>query len=261
VSAAPPPPPPAARAGGAARPLSPAAGWLLAGLVALGVLALLALGVWQLDRLRQRRAESLVLAARLAQPPLDLNLSQPESLPAYTPVRARGVYDFEHEIVLRNRAHRDMPGVHVLTPLRLAGSGQVVLVDRGWIPYTQAEPAARAAFQAPTGEVAIEGVAQPAQARAAPFLPADPTPAPGQRLDAWFWVNLDQIARQLPYPLLPYFVEAGLGADPAALPLGGSEVDLSDGPHLSYAIQWFAFAGILGIGSLVLWRQRRRRPG
>lgn len=254
-------PPPAARAGGAAWPQSPAASWLLAGLVALGVLGLLALGMWQLDRLRQRRAENVILAARLAQPPLDLNLSQPASLPAYTPVRARGVYDFEHEIVLRNRAHRDVPGVHVLTPLRLAGSGQVVLVDRGWIPYTEAEPAARAVFQGPTGEVVIEGVAQPAQERAAPFLPADPTPAPGQRLDAWFWVDLGQIERQLPYPLLPYFVEAGPGPDPATLPVGGSEVDLSDGPHLSYAIQWFAFAGILGVGSLVLWRQRRRRFG
>ena len=37
---------------------------------------------------------------------------------------------------------------------------------------------------------------------------------------------------------------------------------LSDGPHLSYVVQWFSFALIIVVGSLVLLRQRyaRGRP-
>ena len=50
------------------------------------------------------------------------------------------------------------------------------------------------------------------------------------------------------------------GPDPTALPLAGSEIDLSNGPHLSYAIQWFSFATILVVGSIVLARQRSQPP-
>jgi surfeit locus 1 family protein len=60
---------------------------------------------------------------------------------------------------------------------------------------------------------------------------------------------------------LPFYVELAPAPGPAALPIGGYEVDLSDGPHLSYAIQWFSFSLILLVGSTVLWRRGRRRAG
>ena len=237
-------------------------GWLVAALVGAMALTMVGLGLWQLDRLAQRRAENAVVAERLAAPPVDLNAAAPADLPEYQPVRLRGAFDFSEEIVLRNRAHLDSPGVHVLTPLRLAGSEVAVLVDRGWIPYTEAEPALRAAYQQPTGEVTLEGIVRPSQTREFAFLPADPTLSPAQpRVDAWFRVNLPQIQEQVPYRLLPYYVEAGPGANPQRLPISGYALDQSEGPHLGYAIQWFAFATILVIGSLALWRQRAGRPG
>jgi surfeit locus 1 family protein len=218
------------------------------------------LGVWQLQRLSQRRAENAVLAARLAQPPLDLNAVAAPRPEEYQPVRVTGSYDFAQEIVLRNRAYSESPGVHVLTPLRLTGSEQVVLVDRGWLPYTEAEPAARAAYQTPSGEVTVTGLVRLSQARTAAFLPADPTPSPDHpRLDAWFWPNLTEIGAQLPYPLLPFYVEADPPAVRGALPFPSHDYDLSDGPHLSYALQWFGFTATLLIGSVVLWRQQRRK--
>lgn len=251
---------------GTARPARRAAPWrgaVIVGAVALAALVMAGLGVWQLQRLSQRRAENAVLAVRLAQPPLDLNTAAAVRVLDYQPLQARGTYDFAHEIVLRNRSYAESPGVHVLTPLRLTGTDLVVLVDRGWIPYTAAAPADRAAFQTPTGEVTITGLARLSQVRSMAFLPADPTPSAAQpRLDAWFWPDLTQIQAQMPYPLLPYYLEADPLVTPATqgpLPYAGHDYDLSEGAHLSYAIQWFGFTLTLLIGSVALWRQRRRR--
>ena len=230
-------------------------------LVVAAAASMLGLGIWQLQRLVERRALNAEIRARMAQPRVAL-VQQTGQLPEYTPIVATGVYDFANEIVLRNRAHDEAAGVHVLTPLRLAGSDTVVLIDRGWIPYTQADPAGRAPFAGPTGVVTVTGIARGSQARTFALLPADPTASPAApRLDAWFWVNIPQIQSQMLYPLLPFFVEAAPVADQSILPLSGYDLDLSDGPHLSYAIQWFAFTAILLAGSVVLWRQSRRRAG
>src|SRR5215207_8372409 len=119
-------------------------------LVIVGALVLSRLGIWQLDRLAQRRAFNSSLNTRMAQPALQLRdaAMDPATL-EYRRVEVRGVYDPTQEIVLRNRALDGAPGVHVLTPLRLSGSDIAVLVDRGWIPLEQADPAARSAFAAP----------------------------------------------------------------------------------------------------------------
>jgi len=216
------------------------------------------LGFWQLARLRERQASNIEIRARLAQPPQTLTAATGE-LPEYQPVQAQGTYDFAQEIVLKNRAHDGQPGVHVLTPLRLAAGG-AVLVDRGWIPYLEADAVARTPYQQPTGLVAVIGIARRSQSRSAPFLPADPTASPtGPRLDAWFWPDIAQIQIQTPYRLLPFYIELAPVPGAPALPAGGYEVDLSDGPHLSYAIQWFSFSLILLVGSTVLWRRGRRR--
>lgn len=223
-------------------------------------LVMVGLGFWQLDRLGQRRAQNALIAARLAAAPVDLNQAPAADLPEYQPVRLRGAYDFAQEVVLRNRAHLDSPGVHVLTPLRLAGREEAVLVDRGWIPYTEAALEDRRVFQLPVGEVVLTGLVRPPQQREFAFLPADPTLSPAQpRLDAWFRVDLAQLQDQVPYPLLPFYVEADAGPDPSQLPVSSPVVALDEGPHLGYAIQWFAFAVILVVGSFALRRQRLAR--
>ena len=232
---------------------------LIAALVVAAAAGMVGLGFWQLARLRERQGMNLSIRARLAQTPQTLTAGTGD-LPDYQPVQAQGTYDFSQEIVLRNRAHDGQPGVHVLTPLRLADGG-AVLVDRGWIPYLQAGAADRAPYQQPTGPVTVTGIARRSQSRSATFLPADPTASPnGPRLDAWFWPDIAQIEIQTPYALLPFYVELAPATDTQALPISGYEVDLSDGPHLSYAIQWFSFSVILLVGSAALWRQRRRRP-
>ena len=240
-------------------------GWLrlllLAGIPVAGV-AMIGLGMWQLTRLQERRALNAEIRRRLAEPQLELTdatLTETARL-EYQPVVVRGVYDFSQEIVLRNRAHEQAPGVHVITPLTIAESEAAVLVDRGWIPYEAASPEARAAYHTPTGEVIVEGILRASQVRASTFLPADPTVGPRlPRLDAWYWLTIGQVQRQAPYPLLPMFIEQAPSQNPSQLPVSGYDLDLSEGPHLSYAIQWFAFATILVVGPLAYWYQQRRK--
>jgi surfeit locus 1 family protein len=230
----------------------------------VAALTMIGLGVWQLGRLQERRALNADIRRRLSEPPLALDGSSLADAAQweYRRVIVRGVFDFSQEIVQRNRAHQQAPGVHVITPLKIAGSATAILVDRGWIPYESGAPAARAAYQTPAGEVAVEGVLRASQTRPYPFLPADPTRGPDDsRLDQWYWLNVEQIQQQIPYPLLPMFVELAPSepAGPIQLPISGYEIDLSDGPHLSYAIQWFAFAAIAVVGPLAYWVQQRRR--
>jgi surfeit locus 1 family protein len=233
-------------------------------LVAMTALGFVALGFWQLERRAERRAANARILARLEQPALRLDGGP------LAPVEAalrrgivRGAYDYDHEVVLRNQVHNELPGVDLLTPLRIEGSDAAVLVNRGWIPFEMSEPAQRAAFRTETGAVEAQGILRRAQTRPSRFAPADRTPGPGQAgLDAWLRVDIDRIQQQVPYRLLPVFLEQE--ADPQAaaqrrFPRPEPEISLSEGPHLFYAGQWFAFAALLVGGYVARTRSHARR--
>jgi surfeit locus 1 family protein len=240
-------------------------GWLrvlmLAG-IPFAAAGMIALGFWQLSRLQERREQNALITQRLEMPPIELTgepILNPDDMD-YRPVIVQGVYDSAQEIVWKNRAHQGSPGAHVITPLRIAGADAAVLVDRGWIPYTQTAPDRRAVYQVPKGEVVVRGLLRQPDKRESSFLPADPTLSAGRpRLDDWFWLEVGQIQQQVPYPLLPLIVQQGPGPDPSQLPISGSDIELSEGPHLGYAIQWFSFAAIAIVGPVLYWYQARRR--
>ena len=230
-------------------------------LVLIGVVALCGLGMWQLDRHSQRAALNARIAAGLAQSPVALEtVGDPQSLD-YRLVTARGEFDPTHEVLLRNRSFNGVTGYHVITPLRLSGRNEAVLVDRGWIPLTEASPDVRRKFNPPAGEMVVTGIAR--QPETYVGGPQDPPLSPERpRLDAWFRVDVARIQEQTPYPLLPLFIEVQPipGAEPT-LPQPVAPPELDQGPHLGYAIQWFAFAGILVVGYVVLQRNTLRGEG
>ena len=209
--------------------------------LALGAVAVcVRLGVWQLARLHQRRAANALVRAARERPPVELSGRAAADSLWNRRVRARGVYDFDHERLWRPRMLADEPGVDLVTPLRLAdGSG--VLVDRGWAPspdgYHIAEPLYREPDTADVTGLAL----------AAPRGRGDVDPA--------------TLKDSMPYPLLPFVIQ--LLPSPTApdrpLPPGlyrWPAPELGDGPHLSYAIQWFSFAVIIAFGSVALLRKR-----
>ena len=111
----------------------------LAGLVIALLIAAtcIRLGVWQLDRLHARRERNALLLVARARPPLEVNGSLPADSARDRRLRAHGVYDYRHERLWRARSYQGVPGVDLVTPLRLV-DGAAVLVDRGWAPSPDA---------------------------------------------------------------------------------------------------------------------------
>ena len=231
--------------------------------VLLAVAGMIRLGFWQLDRLAQRRAANAQLEAQLSAPALDLNADFPvDQLTEmeYRSVTVTGMYDFTQQVALKNQVNGGRIGFDLLTPLKIAGSDLSVLVQRGWIPYEDAQPSQWQKY-AEAGMVTVKGMIRLSQSQAGFGGVTDPTLAPGQsRLETWAYINLDRIRLQMNLNLLPIYIQQA--PDPAwtGLPVRGIFTpDLSEGPHLSYAIQWFIFSAVLGIGYPILIRRRLKK--
>ncbi len=238
--------------------------WWWVTLLVIGVMLLLArLGVWQLDRLDERRAENVQKAAVLASEVLDLNTATSTLLSAdmlppdlasleNRKVSASGEFDFENQIILKVQNWQGRAGVHLITPLVLDGgetselsdTDVAVLIDRGWIPDADNTAEALRKYDVPNPQN-IDGFVAMSQT-----LSGGRGTIPEDAEAEWYRVDIEAIEPQMPYSLLPiYLLQAAEGND--ALPYREDpEIDLSEGNHLSYAMQWFIFSIGLGIGYL-----------
>jgi surfeit locus 1 family protein len=228
--------------------------WWIAHVVVITICLLFVnLGFWQLRRLEERRLQNSVWQARQASTPLpieDLVVGAGSDLESleYRPVEARGTFSPEHEILVRSQVWNGSAGFHVITPLILR-SGSAILVNRGWVPLDMDEVPVPAT--PPEGEVDLAGTIRLSQTRGS-VGPTDP--ATGV-LTKTARVDLTRIGQQMPWPLLPVYVVAQY-TDETSLPVAVAVPDLNDqGPHLAYAIQWFAFALIGAVGYLLLLRR------
>jgi len=239
--------------------------WIFAPiLVVVGMGVMVRLGILQLDRLAQRRAFNERVSTQLAQPRLDLTseFDNPDLVNMeYRPVVVVGQYDHSQEVSLLNQVWGNHYGVHLLTPLKILGSEQSVLVDRGWVPL-KGETAQDDNWEQyeETGIVEVHGVIRASQSAPDYGSRTDPVTAPGERLKAWYFANVKRIDEQISYSLLPIYIQQA--PDPAwtRMPIRNEpELDLSEGPHLGYAFQWFTFAALLGIGYPLFIRRQEQR--
>lgn len=230
--------------------------WLLATfLVLAGTAVCIRLGIWQLDRLEQRRAFNHQVESMRAMPALDLNQEQPENISdmEWRDVRVQGEYDFANQIALRNQYYQNEYGYHLMTPLLFdgpsSGSGWAVLVDRGWIPAEGNSTAADWRKYDASGVVDLTGQIRLGQTKPSIGGVGDALPANGDRLETWNNADLKQIAAQLPYPVLPVYIQPDMNAGDTEPPIPYQPtIELTEGPHMGYALQWFTFATILFVG-------------
>lgn len=220
--------------------------WLLSTLaVIVGMIILARLGFWQLDRLDQRRAKNAALIAALESEPVNLNEAElPDDLSSLKDRDAvvQGEFDFTHQGIVKLQTFQGRPGVNLVAPLVLADGETAVLVDRGWVP-DESSANNWADYNEP-GPQTIQGYI--ALTQTLNRLGASSASTVADNLE-WYRVDIGAIQKQMPYKLLPVYVKQAPGENNQQPPLRSErEVDLSEGPHLSYAIQWFLFSTILG---------------
>jgi surfeit locus 1 family protein len=208
------------------------------------------LGLWQLRRLDERRALNAKILDRRSATPISIDGVQRNSAAEpYRSATARGTYDVEHEVLVYGRSLDGEAGQHVVTPLLLPDGG-AILVVRGWVPFAmQTAPVREAA--PPATEVTVHGALVPDEGDG-----SDTPDADGIVRD----LDVRGIASSLPYDVfpLPLQLAGQTPPQPGALPIPVPLPALSEGPHLSYAIQWFSFATIALVGAAILLRHDRR---
>ena len=225
--------------------------WLFSTLLVFAGTALcIRLGIWQLDRLEQRRAFNTQVESMRAAELLDLNQNLPDdiSLMEWRAVTVTGEYDFENQVALRNQYNGDQYGYHLITPLLF--NGKAVLVDRGWIPADgNAAPDDWHQYDE-AGQVTVTGQIRLGQDKPAIGGVADAELSPGQtRLDVWNNLNVERISEQSPYPILSVYIQPNVDENNSEPPIKYQPVvELTEGSHFGYALQWFAFATILFVG-------------
>jgi surfeit locus 1 family protein len=178
----------------------------------------------------------------------------------YRPAIATGYFDFENQVVIRNQvwiqSWGNEIGYSLLTPLLLQ-NGQAVLVQRGWIPLTYDTPLSWRNFDQP-GEVSIQGIIRlPLEKGEMGGGVPDPTLIPGQDgLFFWNYTNLKRIQQQLPYEILPIYIQQAPVTEEEILPYRSiPRLELTDGAHLGYALQWFFYALLLIFGYPIFIRK------
>ena len=222
--------------------------WVATCAALLGVAATFALGLWQLDRAHQKEALAASIASKRGMAPLPQEaLLAPDALAlVHRPVHLQGTWVAERTVFLDNRQMQGGVGFYVVTPLRLAGSDRVVLVQRGWAPRNFTAREQLPPVETPSGEVQVEGRIAPPPSRLYQPGPAGTGPI-RQNLD------LPAFAAETGLALLPLSVQQ-TGAASQGLRRDWPEAS-GRGPETNYgyAFQWWALSGL--IAALYVWFQ------
>lgn len=238
--------------------------WWKTLIVIAAMIVMAGLGNWQLDRLEQRRAYNAQLLAKLESDPIRIDGGPLPDAPANLVDRkaiVNGRYDYDRQIAIKNQTYQGQPGAFLITPFVIDGSDRAILINRGWVPFREGTPERWAQFQE-ADVLSLDGYVQKSQS-----LPeGSSTGSIDQPQREWFGLDIEKIQPQMPYTLMPVYVDAAMeaGRHPTTLPIRIQPVtELNEGSHLSYAIQWYAFALIAGavyIGVVRRQEQERRKP-
>jgi surfeit locus 1 family protein len=215
--------------------------------------ALVALGVWQLDRLQWKLGliDEMTQNLGAAPIPIDRALAMGAKDAQYRHVSLSGRFDNAKEAYVYTTAKNGAPVYHVVTPFALE-DGRVFLVDRGLVPLALRNPATRQA-----GE--LEGVRIITGIWRTPDLPGPFTPAPDVSHRIWYSRDLTSIAKaDGVVPAAPVIIEADAAANPGGWPKGGQTIVDLPNDHLQYAVTWFALAAGLMFVYLAYHRAQGR---
>jgi surfeit locus 1 family protein len=207
------------------------------------LLMMIGLCVWQVQRLYWKEGLIAERQARVAEAAIPLPAAGGDlGALEFRKVGLEGSFQHDKELYLGARSLNGNPGYWILTPFTLA-DGQVVLVNRGWVPVERKLPEHRADGQV-AGRVAVEGLVRLPHDKA--FMQPDNEP----QHNMWFFIDLPAMATHAALPLrTDLYVDAGPAESPGGYPLGGqTRIELPN-DHLQYALTW----GLLALALIVIY--------
>jgi cytochrome oxidase assembly protein ShyY1 len=201
---------------------------------------------WQYQRGVDRHQRNNAIEETLSLPPVNLeNIKEDAAAFEWRTIETAGEFDGENQILLKNRYFEGVYGYEVLTRFQLS-DGRNLWVDRGWVKAGKDARTAPVITPIPKGEVAIK-----ARLRLDRSLPqgaffALPTNGAGM---------ISKLNAQSSLESESFYLDLIGGSDPLLRPKVAAQVpELSDGPHLAYALQWIFFAGLIGYGRILIRR-------
>jgi surfeit locus 1 family protein len=220
----------------------------------VGVAVLIGLGFWQLQRMEWKEGVIARIEARTERRPATLEralvLVSERPNPSYFPVRVEGLFHHDRERYLYALSLTGEPGWHVIVPLETV-SGDVILVDRGFVPEALCDPATR-----PDGQ--IKGVVGVTGLIRTPEKPSLLIPDNDPEANQWFSRDLLAMTQSM-FPggtvqVAPFFLEAKKSDVPGGWPRGGETRLTLTNNHLQYALTWFCLAiALVAIYAAYMW--------
>lgn len=222
--------------------------------VVLGVIVLLGLGTWQVQRLFWKQALIDTVTAQMAEPVVALPARIGDTVPwQYRRVSVRGTFLHDREIHLIAHDSHGRLGYDIVTPLVRENGGGTVLVNRGWVPTDNKDAATRRKGQV-SGAVTVNGLVR------LPWPQGWFVPDNDPNANVWFWGDAAGMAAAAGVEAPALFVDADDTANPGGLPIGGQTRVTFRNDHLQYALTWFALAICLA-GVYVAFSRKRVDPG
>jgi surfeit locus 1 family protein len=209
------------------------------------------LGMWQLGRgaeklalqaAKEQRMSMTVLDGRSLQAPM--SQAQLQSL-MYRAMSLKGQWLKQHTVYLDNRQMNGHAGFYVVTPMRLDGTGQVVLVQRGWAPRSFNDRSALPRIETPEGLVEVLGTLAPWPSRMYDF---------GGVEDGQIRQNLNLSAFQRQTGVtFQHLSLIQTGPPSEGLQREWPQVGSGVEKHHGYAFQWFGLCALIAL--LYVWFQ------
>jgi len=199
------------------------------------------LGLWQAgkgDRLAAELAQR-ALRGQLGPTVVTGQMLDPQ-VAQDVPLTVSGTYEAQHQILLDNRQENGQPGVHVITPLHIEGSDTRILVNRGWVGWSQGR-SVLPVVSTPSGRVQIIGLASVPSVKKFFLMPEHPE----VQTKLWSRLDMPRFEKMMGHPLQPVVLQQTSGDAPDTLVRHWPAPDDRVGMHRGYAFQWFGMAAVL----------------
>ena len=204
----------------------------------LGMGLFIYLGLWQTAKGDRVAAELARHARRVQLGPTVITGQRLDPQAAQDmPLMVSGTFEAQHQIFLDNRQENGQPGVHVITPLHIEGSDTRILVNRGWVGWSQGR-SVLPVIPTPSGRVQVIGLGTVPSTKKFFLMPDHPE----EQTRLWARLDLPRFEKMIGHPVQPVVLLQTGGDAPDALVRHWTPPEDRVAMHRGYAFQWFGMA-------------------